>query len=109
MFAKSLTTMFYVGNMFTWMKLEAWLDGGPADPSTAPPERLAIETPITRMIECLKQIAKAMNCYKIILNCSEKNIKFYEKCGFELKEVQMVHKPLEPRDNKPNHASKSNL
>ena len=30
------------------------------------------------------------NCYKVILNCSNKNIKFYEKCGFSNKNVEMV-------------------
>lgn len=30
------------------------------------------------------------NCYKVILNCSSKNIKFYEKCGFSNKNVEMV-------------------
>jgi glucosamine-phosphate N-acetyltransferase len=29
------------------------------------------------------------NCYKIILNCSEQNIPFYEKCGFQKSSVQM--------------------
>lgn len=28
--------------------------------------------------------------YKIILNCSEENKKFYEKCGFELKSLEMA-------------------
>ena len=30
------------------------------------------------------------NCYKVILNCSKKNIKFYEKCDFLNKNVEMV-------------------
>ena len=30
------------------------------------------------------------NCYKVILNCFCKNIKFYEKCGFSNKNVEMV-------------------
>ncbi len=29
------------------------------------------------------------NCYKIILNCGEHNIQFYEKCGFQKCSVQM--------------------
>jgi len=28
--------------------------------------------------------------YKIILNCSETNKKFYEKCGFDLKSLEMA-------------------
>lgn len=41
------------------------------------------------MIDYLVNIAKD-NCYKVILNCKESNIGFYEKCGFEKKEVEMV-------------------
>lgn len=33
--------------------------------------------------------AKDNGCYKIILNCAEKNIAFYEKCGFKSKNVEM--------------------
>lgn len=41
------------------------------------------------LIEKLKELAIEKNCYKTILNCSEENIGFYEKCGFYQKEVQM--------------------
>lgn len=34
--------------------------------------------------------ANARGCYKVILDCSEDNIAFYQKCGLERKEVQMV-------------------
>ena len=30
------------------------------------------------------------DCYKIILNCSDENIPFYEKCGFSKKENEMT-------------------
>mmetsp|Transcript_22685 Transcript_22685/g.56352 ORF Transcript_22685/g.56352 Transcript_22685/m.56352 type:complete len:153 (-) Transcript_22685:2299-2757(-) len=30
-------------------------------------------------------------CYKVILDCEEKNVPFYEKCGFKKKEIQMAH------------------
>ncbi len=30
-----------------------------------------------------------LNCYKVILNCLEKNIKFYEKCDFVVAGVEM--------------------
>jgi glucosamine-phosphate N-acetyltransferase len=30
-----------------------------------------------------------MKCYKVILNCLDKNIRFYEKCGFEIVGSQM--------------------
>lgn len=34
--------------------------------------------------------AKEVGCYKVILDCSEDNVNFYQKCGFTKKEVQMV-------------------
>ncbi|RKO92480.1 acyl-CoA N-acyltransferase [Blyttiomyces helicus] len=42
------------------------------------------------IIETLKYIGKQTGCYKIILDCSEKNIPFYVKCGFVHKEFEMV-------------------
>ena len=42
------------------------------------------------IIDTLKHIGKGQGCYKIILDCSEKNVGFYEKCGFTKKEVEMV-------------------
>ncbi|KAJ3366745.1 Glucosamine-phosphate N-acetyltransferase-like protein [Allomyces javanicus] len=42
------------------------------------------------IIDALKSIGKNVGCYKIILDCSEKNVPFYVKCGFERKEVEMV-------------------
>ena len=41
------------------------------------------------LIEKLKLKAIERGCYKTILNCSEDNIPFYEKCDFYLNEVQM--------------------
>lgn len=49
-----------------------------------------------RIIETLKAIGQGNGCYKVILDCSEKNVPFYEKCGFERKGVEMgwyVNKP----------------
>ncbi|MDP2684298.1 MAG: GNAT family N-acetyltransferase [bacterium] len=34
--------------------------------------------------------AKKSDCYRVILNCSEDNREFYEKCGFRKKEIEMV-------------------
>ncbi|KAI9261977.1 acyl-CoA N-acyltransferase [Sporodiniella umbellata] len=49
------------------------------------------------IIEALKYIAQQTGCYKVILDCSTKNMPFYEKCGFLPKENQMAlylsHKP----------------
>ena len=39
--------------------------------------------------KCL-EIAKQECCYKIILDCSDINCKFYEKCGFMKKGNQMA-------------------
>ena len=42
------------------------------------------------IIDKLIQIGKNdFGCYKIILNCLEKNIGFYEKCGFSCVGVEM--------------------
>ncbi|XP_073158912.1 glucosamine 6-phosphate N-acetyltransferase [Henckelia pumila] len=43
-----------------------------------------------RIIDFLSDHARAMGCYKVILDCSVENIPFYEKCGFKKKEIQMV-------------------
>ena len=43
-----------------------------------------------RIIEALDHLAQAVGCYKAILDCSEKNQPFYEKCGYRLAGVQMV-------------------
>lgn len=42
-----------------------------------------------KIINYLVDIAKEKNCYKVILNCSEENVPFYEKCGFKQKSKQM--------------------
>jgi hypothetical protein len=43
-----------------------------------------------RLIEALVDVARQRGCYKVILDCSEANQAFYEKCGLTRKEVQMV-------------------
>lgn len=43
-----------------------------------------------RLLERLREEALDMGCYKIILDCSEENQPFYEKCGLVRKEIQMV-------------------
>ncbi len=35
-------------------------------------------------------ICKGQGCYKVILDCSEKNEGFYAKLGFQRKELQMA-------------------
>ncbi|KAL3825766.1 hypothetical protein ACJIZ3_021795 [Penstemon smallii] len=43
-----------------------------------------------KIIDFLSDHARAMGCYKVILDCSLENRPFYEKCGFKQKEIQMV-------------------
>ncbi|KAI3995645.1 hypothetical protein MKX01_027152 [Papaver californicum] len=42
-----------------------------------------------RIVEFLSDKARSMGCYKVILDCDEKNIGFYEKCGFQQKGIEM--------------------
>lgn len=42
------------------------------------------------LITKLLDISKKIGCYKAILNCSKINVNFYEKCGLQMKEVEMV-------------------
>lgn len=43
-----------------------------------------------QLVNFLSNLANYNKCYKVILNCKESNIRFYEKCGFKKKEVEMV-------------------
>ncbi|KAL9230878.1 hypothetical protein vseg_006171 [Gypsophila vaccaria] len=43
-----------------------------------------------KVIEFLTDHAQSTGCYKVILDCSDQNKAFYEKCGFNQKEIQMV-------------------
>ncbi|KAI0782728.1 acyl-CoA N-acyltransferase [Abortiporus biennis] len=43
-----------------------------------------------RIIQALTGISENSGCYKTILNCSDHNIPFYQKCGYEKKENEMV-------------------
>lgn len=60
---------------------------------------------LCRLIEQLKWIGTNAGCYKLILDCSDKSIhnktdyyfeltcsdvRFYERCGFQKKELQMA-------------------
>lgn len=42
-----------------------------------------------QIINHLIQLSKDKNAYKVILNCNEKNIEFYKKCGFYKNEIEM--------------------
>ncbi|EDR08498.1 uncharacterized protein LACBIDRAFT_235009 [Laccaria bicolor S238N-H82] len=43
-----------------------------------------------RVIQALTAISEGQGCYKTILNCSDDNIPFYVKCGYQKKENEMV-------------------
>lgn len=43
-----------------------------------------------RILDRATEIAKEAGCYKILVDCAEKNVGFYEKCGFKRKDVQMA-------------------
>jgi len=42
------------------------------------------------MMEFLIDKAKSQGCYKVILDCSEENTKFYESVGYSRKSVGMA-------------------
>lgn len=42
-----------------------------------------------KLINKLVDIARDKECYKVILNCTDDNIKFYKKAGFKCQENQM--------------------
>ncbi len=42
------------------------------------------------IIERLTQYAKEQGCYKVILDCNEKNVQFYEKCGYKRHGIEMA-------------------
>jgi glucosamine-phosphate N-acetyltransferase len=41
------------------------------------------------IIQLLINISKENGCYKLILDCNDKNVSFYEKCGFKETNKQM--------------------
>ncbi|KAK6457681.1 acyl-CoA N-acyltransferase [Scheffersomyces xylosifermentans] len=41
------------------------------------------------MVAHLAELSKELGCYKVILDCSEHNVKFYEKGGFKNEGVEM--------------------
>ena len=43
------------------------------------------------IVEHAVNFAKQNGCYKVILDCSEKNVPFYGRCGFKQKEIQMAY------------------
>ncbi|KAL6303788.1 acyl-CoA N-acyltransferase [Sparassis latifolia] len=54
-----------------------------------------------RIIQALTGISENSGCYKTILNCSDSNIPFYEKCGYVKKEKEMAKYAPEDRVRPP--------
>ncbi len=42
------------------------------------------------LLQALKELAIQVGCYKVILDCEEGKVQFYEKCGFKEKGRQMA-------------------
>lgn len=41
------------------------------------------------ILDSLLDVAKMNGCYKVALQCKEHNVKFYEKCGYEVNGLAM--------------------
>jgi len=52
-----------------------------------------------KIIDFLSAEAERLGCYKILLDCSDKNVGFYEKCKYTRKGAYMA-KYLNPKKNK---------
>lgn len=42
------------------------------------------------LVNHILKIAREISCFRVILNCNEKNINFYENCGFQNDKVEMT-------------------
>jgi len=49
-----------------------------------------------KIIDRLVEKANDLSCYKVILNCYERNAGFYVKCGFAMSGLEMRQDMLEP-------------
>ncbi|KAF5340423.1 hypothetical protein D9758_013540 [Tetrapyrgos nigripes] len=54
-----------------------------------------------RIIQALTYVSENSGCYKTILNCSDANIPFYQKCGYEKKENEMAKYAPERKTRSP--------
>ena len=41
------------------------------------------------LIDTLTSLARKKSCYKVILDCEDRNVAFYEKCGYDRAGVEM--------------------
>ena len=44
------------------------------------------------LVRSLSVLAQKSGCYKVILDCSPKNVGFYEKCGYKNDGIEMVQR-----------------
>ena len=58
-----------------------------------------------KIIAAMDAMAPDLGCYKTLLDCSEKNRGFYEKCGYKWKEHHMSRYYLDVCDAYPPSAS----
>lgn len=65
-------------------------DFSPACSNDPPAKKKAIRRRQNSLIAHLIDAAKAAGCYKVILDCAERKVGYYEKCGLARKEVQMA-------------------
>ncbi|WOO83507.1 Glucosamine 6-phosphate N-acetyltransferase 1 [Vanrija pseudolonga] len=56
------------------------------------------------LVTGLREMATRLNCYKVILDCKDPKVGFYEKCGFDLRGRQMAFY-VNPDDAKPKAAA----
>jgi len=42
------------------------------------------------LVNHILKIAREISCFRVVLNCNEKNINFYENCGFKHDKVEMT-------------------
>ncbi len=50
------------------------------------------------LVDSLIDLGKVIGCYKVLLDCSDDNVPFYQRCGMTPKERQMViYLPPQPK------------
>ena len=61
-----------------------------------------------RIMEALTGIAQKVGCCKVILNCGDEKVPFYEKCGYEKSGLEMEVKFPGFPDSSSSSSSSSN-
>jgi len=47
---------------------------------------------VDSLVETMTLLGKALGCYKVSLECADKNVRFYEGLGFKVDERYMVRR-----------------